>query len=161
MQRITNCLWFDGQAEEAANFYTSIFKNSKILDVVRYTENSSKASGQPVGDVMTVTFELDGQKFLALNGGSHYKFTPAISLMVACETQAELDNMWDKLTDGGGPVQCGWLTDKFGVSWQVIPNMLDKLLVSRDEERTDRVLAAVTSMIKLDIDTMQKAYDGK
>ena len=124
LQRITPFLWFDSQAEEAADFYVSIFKNARIREASRYDEAASKASGRPKGSVMTVAFELDGQEFIALNGGPMFKFTEAISLVVNCETQAEVDHYWDKLTDGGQEVQCGWLKDRFGVSWQVVPTVL-------------------------------------
>ena len=121
MQKITPCLWFDSQAEEAANFYVSIFKNSKIGNITRYGEAGAKVSGRPKGSVMTVTFEIEGQDFMALNGGPHFKFSEAISFMVNCETQEEIDEMWEKLSDGGEKGQCGWLKDKYGLSWQIAP----------------------------------------
>ncbi len=157
MQKITPFLWFDGRAEEAANFYTSIFKNSKILNVARYGE----AGPGPAGSAMTVTFELEGQKFIALNGGPHYSFTPAISFFVDCETQAEVDELWAKLTAGGGEVQCGWLKDKFGLSWQVIPRALMELMGDKDPAKSQRVFKAMLQMTKIDIEGLQRAYRGE
>ena len=151
-QKITPCLWFDSNAEEAVAHYLSIFPNSRILSTARYGEF---APGQK-GAVMTVFFEIDGQRFLALNGGPQYKFTPAISLMVNCDDQAEIDALWEKLAEGGEHVQCGWLTDKFGVSWQIVPRVLPDLL-GGDAERTDRVMRAVMGMKKLDIAQMEQA----
>jgi predicted 3-demethylubiquinone-9 3-methyltransferase (glyoxalase superfamily) len=151
-QKITPCLWFDSNAEEAVTHYLSIFPNSRILSTARYGEF---APGQK-GAVMTVFFEIDGQRFLALNGGPHYKFTPAISLMVNCDDQAEIDALWEKLAEGGEHVQCGWLTDKFGVSWQIVPRILPELL-GGDAGRTDRVMRAVMGMKKLDIAQMELA----
>ena len=157
MQRIGSCLWFDGQAEEAANFYVSIFKNSRIVRTSRYLEGTPG----PVGTVMAVEFILDGAEFTALNGGPQFKFTPAISFMVHCETQAEVDHYWKKLTQGGEEVQCGWLTDKYGVSWQIIPNVLLDMMCSSDKAAAQRATAAMLKMKKLDIAVMQRAYDGK
>jgi predicted 3-demethylubiquinone-9 3-methyltransferase (glyoxalase superfamily) len=151
-QKITPCLWFDFNAEQAVDHYLSIFPNSRILSTARYGEF---ASGQK-GAVMTIFFEIDGQRFLALNGGPQYKFTPAISLMVNCDNQAEIEALWQKLAEGGEHVQCGWLTDKFGVSWQIVPRVLPELL-GGDAERTDRVMRAVMSMKKLDIAQMEEA----
>ena len=151
-QKITPCLWFDSNAEEAVDHYLSIFPNSRILSTARYGEF---APGQK-GAVMTVFFEIDGQRFLALNGGPQYKFTPAISLMVNCDDQAEIDALWEKLAEGGEHVQCGWLTDKFGVSWQIVPRVLLDLL-GGNAERTDRVMRAVMGMKKLDIAQMEQA----
>src|SRR5262245_51801009 len=142
-QRITPFLWFDHQAEAAANFYVSIFKNSKIQGVTRYDEESSRAAGRPAGSVMTVAFELDGQELMALNGGPDFKFTEAISLVVNCDTQAEVDHFWDKLSAGGQEVQCGWLKDRFGLSWQVTPTILLQMLHDQDPEKTRRVMAAM------------------
>ena len=160
-QRITPFLWFDNQAEEAANFYVSIFKQSKIGAITRYDDESSKAAGRPKGSVMTVEFELDGQKFTALNGGPLFKFTEAISLVVNCENQKEVDHFWDKLSAGGEEVQCGWLKDRFGVSWQVVPTVLLELLQDKDPERSRRAMSAMLKMKKLDIDALQKAHQGR
>jgi predicted 3-demethylubiquinone-9 3-methyltransferase (glyoxalase superfamily) len=156
MKKITPFLWFDGQAEEAMNFYTSIFKNSRILSVQRCGD----AGPGPKGSVLTGTFELEGQQFMALNGGPHYKLTPAFSLFVSCETQAEVDELWDKLTSGGGqPLRCGWLTDKFGVSWQIIPRILGELLYDPDPKKSARVMQAMMQMVKLDIAGLKRAYE--
>jgi predicted 3-demethylubiquinone-9 3-methyltransferase (glyoxalase superfamily) len=155
MQKITPFLWFDNRAEEAVNFYTSIFKNSTVGKISRYGE----AGPGPAGSVMTAEFELDGMKFLALNGGPHFKFTEAVSFVVNCETQDEIDYYWEKLTtDGGQESQCGWLKDKFGLSWQVVPTIIGKLMTG-DPERSGRVMKALMPMKKLDIATLQKAYD--
>jgi predicted 3-demethylubiquinone-9 3-methyltransferase (glyoxalase superfamily) len=161
LQRITPFLWFDSQAEEAANFYVSIFKNARIREASRYDEAASKAAGRPKGSVMTVAFELDGQEFIALNGGPMFKFTEAISFVVNCETQAEVDHYWDKLTAGGQEVQCGWLKDRFGVSWQVVPTVLTELLQDQDPEKAKRVMAAMLQMKKLSIDGLKRAYEGR
>ena len=162
MQKITPFLWFDDNAEEAAKFYTSVFKKSKIRAITRYGKSASKGSGQPVGSVMTVEFDLEGQRFTALNGGPNYKFTEAISFVVRCKNQAELDYYWKKLTSGGGQeVACSWLKDKFGVAWQIIPDRLMEMLDSKDPERVDRVMAAVMNMVKLDIKKLKAAYAGK
>lgn len=156
-QRITPFLWFDTQAEEAANFYCSIFKNSKVGQVVRYGETGPG----PKGSVMIVTFELEGQQFTALNGGPRFKFDEAISFVVNCETQEEIDHYWQKLTaDGGEEVQCGWLKDKFGLSWQVVPTIIGELMGSGDAEKSGRVMQAILQMKKLDIQTMKDAYEG-
>jgi len=160
VQRITPFLWFDTQAEEAANFYLSIFENSKIRGVTRYDDEGAKASGQPKGSVMTVAFTLDGQEFVALNGGPHFKFTEAISFVVNCQTQTEVDHFWDKLSTGGQEIQCGWLKDRFGVAWQIVPTVLPEMLQDKDPEKAKRVMAAMLKMIKLDIATLRKAYDG-
>jgi predicted 3-demethylubiquinone-9 3-methyltransferase (glyoxalase superfamily) len=161
MQKITPFLWFDNQAEEAAKFYVSIFKNSKVGSVTRYDEEGSKAAGRPKGSVMTVAFELDGQEFTALNGGPLFKFTEAISFVVHCETQAEVDHFWQKLTSGGQEVQCGWLKDRFGVSWQVVPHALIEMLQDKDPQKSKRVMAAMLKMKKIEIDALRKAYDGR
>jgi predicted 3-demethylubiquinone-9 3-methyltransferase (glyoxalase superfamily) len=155
VQRITPFLWFDHQAEEAANFYVSIFENSRILSASRYGEGGLG----PKGSVMTVSFELDGQEFTALNGGPHFKFTEAVSFVVHCETQEEVDKCWKKLTAGGQESQCGWLKDKFGLSWQVVPDALPKLLQDKDPARSRRVMTALLKMKKLDIGELQRAYD--
>ncbi len=148
MQKITPFLWFDGEAEEAANFYTSIFKNSKVVSVARYSEEAAKASGMPKGTAMTVTFELDGQKFVALNGGPHFKFTEAVSFVVNCQTQEEVDHYWEKLCAGGDEKaqQCGWLKDKYGLSWQIVPAVMVEMLQDKDPKKSGRVMAALLKM---------------
>lgn len=158
MQKITPFLWFDGQAEEAAKFYTSIFKKSKVLNVARYGGAEEKVSGQPTGSVMTVAFEIAGQKFIALNGGPQFQFTEAISFVVNCRTQAELDYFWKKLSAGGKAVQCGWLKDRYGISWQIVPTILGDLLSSRDGAKRERVMQALLKMVKLDIQKLKQAY---
>ena len=155
MPKITPFPWFDGKAEEAVNFYVSVFKNSKTLSVSRYGD----AGPGPKGTVMTVAFELDGQQFVALNGGPHFTFSPAISFVVSCETQEEVDHFWEKLSEGGKEVQCGWLEDKYGVSWQVVPRILPELLQDKNSEKTQRVSKAMMKMVKLDIKGLQRAYD--
>ena len=155
MQKITPFLWFDNKAEEAANFYVSLFKNSKIGKVVRYPEGAPA----PKGTVMSVTFEVDGQEFYALNGGPRYKFTPAISLFVNCETQQEVDELWEKLSEGGRKDRCGWLQDRYGLSWQIIPSVLGKLMHGSDPVKSKRVMQAMLQMQKLDIQKLQQAYD--
>ena len=157
MQKITPFLWFDGKAEEAANFYTSIFKNSKILNIARYGE----AGPGPKGTVMVATFQIEGQKFMALNGGPQYTFSPATSFYVDCETQAEVDELWEKLSAGGSEVQCGWLRDKFGVSWQIIPKTLIELMQDKDPVKSQRVFKAMMGMIKIDIEALRRAYRGE
>jgi predicted 3-demethylubiquinone-9 3-methyltransferase (glyoxalase superfamily) len=154
IQKITPCLWFDHQAEEAARFYTSVFKNSRIEAVTRYGE----AGPGPKGSVMTVAFELDGQKFTALNGGPIFKFTEAVSFAVHCENQQEVDEFWEKLTDGGTEVQCGWLKDKYGLSWQVVPTVLMEMMQDQDAQRKERVVKAMLQMKKLDIAGLEAAY---
>lgn len=154
IQKITSCLWFDTQAEDAAKFYTSIFPNSKIGKTSRYGEGGPG----PAGSVMTIEFELDGQKFLGLNGGPIFTFTEAISFIVSCETQDEIDRYWTRLTaDGGAPVQCGWLKDKFGLSWQIVPTVLAELVGSGDGARAGRVMGALMKMVKLDIAGLKAA----
>jgi len=160
IQRITPFLWFDDQAEAAANFYVSIFKNSKIRSITRYDE-AAEAAGRPKGSVMTVAFDLDGQDFTALNGGPLFKFTEAISLVVNCQTQEEVDHFWEKLSAGGEEVQCGWLKDRFGVSWQVVPTVLVEMLQDKDPEKSKRVMAAMLKMKKIDIEPLKKAYEGR
>ena len=157
IQKISPFLWFDQQAEEAATFYTSIFKNSKVEKIIRY----GQAGPGPAGSVMTVAFELDGQKFTALNGGPHFKFTEAISFVVNCESQAEVDEYWAKLSEGGQEVQCGWLKDKFGLSWQIVPIRLIELLQDKDAERSQRVMKAMLQMKKIDIAGLEKAYQHR
>lgn len=154
-QKITPFLWFDNNAEEAMNFYVATFKNSKILNVTRYGD----AGPGPKGTVMAATFQLEGQEFFALNGGPQYKFTPAISLFVNCETQQEVDALWNKLLDGGREDQCGWLTDKFGLSWQIIPTILGKLLGDKDPRKSSSVMRAMLQMRKIDVKKLQQAYD--
>jgi predicted 3-demethylubiquinone-9 3-methyltransferase (glyoxalase superfamily) len=156
MQKITPFLWFDSQAEEAAKFYTSIFPNSKLGKMTRYGESGPG----PAGSVLTASFELEGTEFTALNGGPTYKFTPAISFVVNCETQAEVDHYWEKLTADGKEVQCGWLTDKFGVSWQIVPTALLRLLNDPDPAKANRVMQAMLQMVKIDIAKLEAAARG-
>ena len=156
-QRITTCLWFDNQAEEAAHFYCSVFKNSKLGQIARYGD----AGPGPKGSIVVITFNLDGREFMGLNGGPIFKFTEAISLVVHCEDQAEIDYYWEKLTaNGGQESQCGWLKDKFGLSCQIVPSIIEKLMTG-DPERANRVMMAVMPMKKLNLQKMQDAYDGK
>ena len=155
MQKITPFLWFDGNAEEAANFYISIFKNSKMGKISRYGD----AGPGPKGSAMSVTFQLEGQEFYALNGGPQFKFTPAISFFVNCETQQEVDDLWEKLSAGGRTDRCGWLQDKFGLSWQIIPTVLGQLLGDKDPQRAKRAMQAMLQMTKLDIKKLQQAAD--
>lgn len=161
MQKITPHLWYDDQAEEAANLYVSIFKKSKILDVMRYPGATEEVSGKPKGSVMTVTFELEGQKFIALNGGPQFKFNESISFMVLCENQEEVNYFWEKLTAGGEEGPCGWLKDKYALSWQIVPKQLDELLKDKDPKKVERVTAAFLKMKKLDIETIRRAYEGQ
>jgi predicted 3-demethylubiquinone-9 3-methyltransferase (glyoxalase superfamily) len=154
MQKITPFLWFDGEAEEAMNFYTSIFKNSKCLSVTRYGD----AGPGPKGSVMVAAFELDGQEFVALNGGPQYTFSPAISFVVNCENQQEIDEMWEKLSDGGTNLQCGWLQDRYGVTWQIVPHNIVKLVNSATPEKSNRVMAALMQMEKIDVAKLEEAY---
>jgi predicted 3-demethylubiquinone-9 3-methyltransferase (glyoxalase superfamily) len=162
LQKITPCLWFDGQGEAAAKFYVSVFPNSRIGTVSHFGKEGFAIHGRPEGSAMVVTFLLDGQEFQALNGGPHFKFNEAISLVVSCETQAEIDHFWSKLGDGGDPKaqQCGWLKDKFGLSWQIVPTLLAKLMTGGDPAKSGRVMTAMLKMKKLDIAALQKAYDG-
>jgi predicted 3-demethylubiquinone-9 3-methyltransferase (glyoxalase superfamily) len=157
MQKITPFLWFDNQAEQAAKFYTSIFKRSRIGKVARYPKAAEKAAGRRAGSVMTVEFQLEEHDFLALNGGPHFKFTEAISFVVSCRTQAELDYYWKKLSAGGKEVQCGWLKDKYGVSWQIVPTILGELMSDKDPAKSQRVMQALLQMIKLDISKLKQA----
>ncbi|MDQ2977631.1 MAG: VOC family protein [Acidobacteriota bacterium] len=154
MQEITPFLWFDGKAEEAMNFYVSIFKNSRVVRVTRYGESGPG----PKGTVMSATFQLEGQDFFALNGGPQFQFTPAISLFVSCETQQEVE-LWEKLSEGGEKERCGWLKDRYGLSWQVIPSVLGKMLQDKDPEKSKRVMKAMMQMEKIDLNGLQKAYD--
>jgi predicted 3-demethylubiquinone-9 3-methyltransferase (glyoxalase superfamily) len=159
MQKISPFLWYDDQAEEAANFYVSVFKNSEILGLSRYPEGAPGPI--PAGSVMTVTFVLDGLEFQALNGGPEFTFTEAVSLLVKAETQDEIDELWEKLTSGGGePGPCGWLKDKYGLSWQIAPPILDELLTDPDRDKASRVMQAMLQMTKIDIPKLQAAYDG-
>jgi predicted 3-demethylubiquinone-9 3-methyltransferase (glyoxalase superfamily) len=153
MQKITPFLWFNGQAEEAANLYTSLFKNSKIGNAARYGE----AGPGPKGSVMSVTFQLDGQEFIALNGGPQFTFSPAVSFLVSCETQEEVDRLWEKLSEGGRTNRCGWLQDKFGLSWQIVPSVLGKMLHDQDPEKSKRVMSAMLQMEKIDIAGLERA----
>lgn len=162
-QRISPCLWFDDEAEEAVNFYTSIFDNSKIEAISRYGEEGAQASGRPTGTVMTVAFQLDGQAFLALNGGPHFKFNEAVSFIVNCESQEKIDYYWNRLSSGGDEKaqQCGWLKDRYGVSWQIVPTVLSRLMGGSDGEKSRRVMKALLEMKKLDVAALQRAYDGQ
>ena len=155
MQKITPFLWFDSNAEEAMNLYVSVFKNSKIVRVTRYGD----AGPGPKGTVMSATFQLEGQEFYALNGGPQYKFTPAISLFVSCETQEEVDELWDKLSAGGHRDRCGWLQDKFGLSWQIIPSVLGRMLADKDPKKSQSVMRAMLQMDKIDVRKLQQAYE--
>lgn len=161
MQKITPHLWFDNNAEEAAKFYTSIFKNSKIIDITHYGKSAAEVSGRQKGTIMTVRFVLEGQQFMALNGGPIFKFSPAISFLVSCETQEEVDDLWEKLSEGGEIEQCGWLKDKFGVSWQIVPNILSEMVQEKDTMKLERVINAMLQMKKLDIQGLKNAYAGK
>jgi len=156
MKKITPMLWFDANAEEAVNHYSSIFGDSKVLEVSRYGEGAP----MPAGTVMVIRFQLRGQEFTALNGGPYFKFTEAVSFIVDCEDQAEVDEYWQKLSAGGERSQCGWLKDKFGLSWQVVPNVLSELMTDKDSERSGRVMKALMKMNKIDIQALQRAYDG-
>jgi predicted 3-demethylubiquinone-9 3-methyltransferase (glyoxalase superfamily) len=159
MQEITPFLWFDDKAEEAVNFYVSIFKNSRIGTITRYGEEGAKVSGRPKGTVMVVTFQLDGQEFMALNGGPHFKFSEATSFLVNCETQEEVDELWEKLSEGGEEGRCGWLKDKYGLSWQIVPTVLAKMLQDKDAEKSERVMNAMLKMDKIEIKTLKQAYE--
>lgn len=162
LQKITPCLWFDTQAEEAAQYYCAIFRNSRILSISRYGEAGHEIHGMPAGSVLTVEFELDGQAFTALNGGPVFKFNEAISLQVNCDDQEELDRYWDRLSAGGDETaqQCGWLKDKYGMSWQIVPAVLPDLMADADQRKTDRVMTALLKMKKLDIAELKRAYEG-
>lgn len=157
-QKITPFLWFENKAEEAANFYVSIFRNSKIGSITLYAEAGAEASGRPKGTVMIVTFQLEGQDFIALNGGPQFTFSQAISFLVNCETQEEIDELWNKLSEGGETQQCGWLKDKYGVAWQIVPTVLGEMMQDKDGERSERVMKAVLQMVKIDIKTLRQAY---
>lgn len=161
MQKITPCLWFDSNAEEAAKFYTSVFKNSKIGNISRYGEAGHEIHGKPAGTVLTIEFELNGQMFTALNGGPAFKFNEAISFQVHCKSQNEVDYYWEKLSEGGDEKaqQCGWLKDKYGVSWQIVPTVLGKMLQDKDAKKSESVMKALLQMKKLDIKTLKQAYE--
>jgi predicted 3-demethylubiquinone-9 3-methyltransferase (glyoxalase superfamily) len=159
MQKITPFLWFDDQAEEAARFYTSTFKKSKIGSITRYGEAGAEVSGRPKGTVMTVEFQIEGQEFIALNGGPQFKFTEAILFEVNCETQGEVDDFWDKLSEGGEPGPCGWLKDKYGPSWQIVPTVLNEMLGDKDPKKAERVMQAMLKMKKIDIKALKEAYE--
>jgi predicted 3-demethylubiquinone-9 3-methyltransferase (glyoxalase superfamily) len=160
IQKITPFLWFNNNAEEAAKFYTSIFKNSKITDTTHYGKSAADASGRPKGTVMSMTFELEGQLFMALNGGPVFNFSPAISFFVNCDTQEEVDELWKRLSEGGEEEQCGWLRDKFGVSWQIVPNDLGQMLQDKDARKSERVMEALLQMKKIDIQRLKTAHEG-
>lgn len=157
-KQVVPCLWFDNKAEEAAKFYVSTIRNSKMGKIARYGEAAAKASGQPVGSVMTVTFTINGQEFMALNGGPQFTFSPAVSFFLKCDTQKEIDRLWDKLSEGGEKSVCGWLTDKYGLTWQIVPAVLDKMMGDKDEKRRDAVMEALIQMTKLDIKKLEEAY---
>jgi predicted 3-demethylubiquinone-9 3-methyltransferase (glyoxalase superfamily) len=159
MEKIVTYLWFDDQAEEAANFYTSVFKDSKVLGMTHYPEAATEVSGKPAGSVLTVDFEIQGQRFVALNGGPEFKFSEAVSFQIECEDQQEVDYFWDALTDGGEESACGWLKDRFGVSWQVTPKALAKMISDPNPAKVNAAVAAFLPMRKLDLDTIQKAFD--
>jgi predicted 3-demethylubiquinone-9 3-methyltransferase (glyoxalase superfamily) len=162
VQKITPCLWFDDQAEEAVGFYTTIFKNSKVVAVSRYGEAGKEIHGRPAGSVMTVAFELEGQAFTALNGGPVFKFNEAVSFQVDCQTQAEVDHYWKKLSEGGDPSaqQCGWLKDRYGLSWQIVPRVLIEMLMDPDAGKSQRVMTAMLRMKKIDIEELRRAFAG-
>jgi predicted 3-demethylubiquinone-9 3-methyltransferase (glyoxalase superfamily) len=157
VQKITPFLWFDGKAEEATNFYVSIFKNSKVGTITRYGDSGPG----PKGTVMVATFQLDGQEFIALNGGPQFTFTPAISFVVNCTTQEEIDTYWEKLSEGGAKNQCGWLQDKYGLSWQIVPTVLGELLQDKDAAKAQRVMKAMLQMTKIDIAVLKQAYEQR
>lgn len=156
MQKINPCLWFDGNAEEAIHFYMSIFKNSKIESIMRYGE---AGPGQK-GSVLSMTFQLDGQKFMAINGGPQFTFSPAISFFVSCESQQEVDELWEKLSEGGQTERCAWLKDKYGVSWQIVPTVLGEMLQDKDAAKSEKVMKAMLEMDKIDIEVLKQAYAG-
>lgn len=160
MQKITPCLWFNNNAEEAVNFYVSTIKNSGIVSINRYSRDASEASGMPEGTVMTVEFRIDGQEFLALNGGPQFTFSPAVSFIVNCGTQEEVDELWEKLSEGGEKNVCGWLTDRYGFSWQIVPVIFRELINDPDPVKSQRVMRAMLKMSKLDIRALEHAYNG-
>lgn len=161
MKEITPCLWFDGQAEEAAKFYTGIFKNSRITQTSYYTEAGKEQHGHKAGEVLVVAFEINGQPYTALNGGPQFKFNEAISLQVPCDSQEEIDYYWEKLAaDGGMPWDCGWLKDKYGIAWQVFPHELNDMIADKDKAKSERAMAAMMKMKKMDLAALRKAYNG-
>ncbi len=160
-QRISPCLWFDTQAEEAATFYTSIFENSRIKRISRYGNAGREVHGKAPGSVMVVEFEIEGQTFTGLNGGPHFKFNEAVSFQVLCETQDEIDYFWSKLSEGGREGSCGWLKDKYGVSWQIVPSMVPQMMTDADSAKSDRVMNAVLKMKKFDLEALKRAYAGQ
>ena len=162
-QPITPCLWFDTQAEEAARYYTGIFKNSRIVTITRYTDAGREVHGRPAGSVMTVEFEINGQPFTALNGGPHFKFNEAVSFQIMCRDQEEVDHYWNRLGAGGDPAaqQCGWLKDKYGLSWQVVPTALVEMISDPDREKSDRAMEAMLKMKKIDIEAVERAFEGE
>jgi predicted 3-demethylubiquinone-9 3-methyltransferase (glyoxalase superfamily) len=160
MQKITPFLWFDDNAEEAAKFYTSIFKNSKVGKISRYGKEGYDIHRRPAGTVMTIEFEIEGQQFIALNGGPQFKFTEAVSFSVDCKTQEEVDRLWEKLTEDGEEGSCGWLKDKYGLSWQINPTVLGEMLADKDRKKAGRVMEAMLKMKKIDIKALRKAYEG-
>ena len=157
MQKLTPCLWFDDKAEEAARFYTSIFEDSEVTGITHYGESGAQASGRPKGSVMTVTFRIGGQEFMGLNGGPQFTFSPAVSFIVNCKTQRELDELWAKLSEGGAEERCGWVTDKYGLSWQVMPASLGEMFQQGDTAKSEKVMQAILTMTKLDIAAIEKA----
>ena len=159
IQRITPFLWFNDDAEAAVRFYVSVFKNARIGQTTRYTKESSEASGQPAGSVMTIAFELDGQQFTAINGGPHFKFTEAVSFVVNCDSQDEIDHYWDKLSEGGETQQCGWLKDRFGLSWQIVPSEMPHLMGNASPAQSQKMMEAVMTMTKLNIAALKQAYE--
>jgi predicted 3-demethylubiquinone-9 3-methyltransferase (glyoxalase superfamily) len=159
MQKITPFLWFEDQAEAAVNFYISVFRDSRIVNVTRYGAAGAEAAGRPKGTVMTIVFQLEGEEFIALNGGPAFAFSPAISFVVKCGTQEQVDRLWDKLSQGGEALQCGWLQDKYGVSWQIVPTILGEMLSDKDSAKAERVMRAMLQMNKIDINTLKKAYE--
>jgi len=161
MQKLTPCLWFDDKAEEAATFYVSIFKNSRLGSIARYGEAGAQASGRPKGSVMTVTFEIEGQEFVALNGGPLFKFSEAVSFMVKCNSQAEIDEVWSKLSEGGEEGPCGWLKDKYGLSWQIVVPEWDEMLRDKDTAKSERAMAAILHMSKPDLRRVQLAFENE
>jgi predicted 3-demethylubiquinone-9 3-methyltransferase (glyoxalase superfamily) len=160
MQKLSTCLWFNNNAEEAVQFYTTIFKDSKVKRTTHYGKSSANVSGQSEGSVLTIEFEIADNEYLALNGGPIFSFTPAVSIIVTCETQEEIDYYWTSLSQGGQEVQCGWLTDKFGLSWQVVPKAIEEMLHAGDPKKCERMMACLLAMKKLDISTLINAYEG-
>ncbi|MGV7929370.1 MAG: VOC family protein [Spirochaetota bacterium] len=161
MKDLMPCLWFDSRAEEAANFYVSVFRNSEILEIARYGASGAAVSGRPEGSVMTVTFRINGQDFMALNGGPHFTFSEAVSFVVPCETQEEVDEYWNRLSDGGEEGQCGWLKDRFGLSWQIVPVALGEMMRDGDPARVERVMQSMLGMKKIDSGELRRAYEGR